>query len=73
MDQEGFDLWAAHYEESVLESDRKDEYPFAGYQALLSRVVDLIHQQGGRRILDLGLGTGLMAKYLYDQGYQITG
>lgn len=73
MDHKGFDLWAAHYEASVLESDRKDQYPFAGYQALLSQVADLIHRQGGIRLLDLGLGTGLMAKFLYDQGYQVTG
>lgn len=73
MDPEGFDLWAAHYEESVFESDRKDEYPFAGYRALLSEVVDLVHKHGGRQLLDLGLGTGLLAKFLYDRGFQITG
>ena len=73
MDDRGFDLWAAGYEESVIESDQRDEYPFAGYRLLLTSVLDLVQKQGGCRLLDLGLGTGLLAKFLYDKGYTITG
>lgn len=73
MDDKAFDLWAASYEKNVIQSDQKGEYPFAGYQQLMSSLMDLVQRQGGSRLLDLGLGTGLLAKQLYDLGYAITG
>lgn len=73
LDDRGFDLWAGVYDRDVRESDERNEYPFAGYRKLMMTMDQRIREHGGRRILDLGVGTGFLSKILYDDGYSITG
>lgn len=73
LDDRGFDLWAGVYDRDVRESDERNEYPFAGYRKLMTTMDQRIREHGGRRILDLGVGTGFLSKILYDDGYSITG
>ena len=72
LNQSGFDRWAGSYDESIGSDPRG--YPFEGYYQML----EFVRQQLGDsvsdlRILDLGVGTGLLTQRLYDEGAVIVG
>lgn len=73
LNQIGFDLWADGYDASIARSDAEDRYPFAGYKKLLTAIYAAVQQAPGIRVLDLGVGTGVLAQRLYADGYTITG
>ncbi len=73
LDNNGFDLWADGYDESVNLSEESNEYPFAGYKDVLNSIYTQIHHKSKARILDIGFGTGVLTQKLYDDGYDITG
>ena len=73
LDQKGFDLWADGYDKSTGLSDEQDVYPFAGYRALLGEIYNRILSGPGRRVLDIGFGTGVLTCKLYEQGCRIWG
>jgi putative AdoMet-dependent methyltransferase len=54
---EEFDDWAESYDASVS----IDQFPFYGYQDVLSNVVALAGARPGMSVLDLGTGTGNLA------------
>lgn len=56
----------------MFESDQKNEYPFAGYSKVLSFIWDEINPKENARILDLGVGTGVLSYMLYEAGSTIT-
>jgi len=72
LDNKGFDLWADGYDRSVAISDESDTYPFAGYRNVLAYVYDGVRRCRGRRVLDVGVGTGVLAGRLFMDGYEIT-
>lgn len=73
LQKNGFDLWADSYDESVNLSEEANEYPFAGYKKVLGSIYETIKQGEGSAILDIGFGTGVLAKKLYDDGCKIYG
>ncbi len=73
LDNKGFDLWADGYDKSVELSEEDNEYPFAGYKDVLNTIYNIIHKKEKARILDIGFGTGVLTKKLYDDGYEIYG
>lgn len=73
LDNKGFDLWADGYDESVQLSEENNEYPFAGYKDVLNTIYNLVHRKENAKILDIGFGTGILTKKLYDDGYEIFG
>ena len=73
LDNKGFDLWADGYDRSVNISDEDNSYPFAGYKKVLAGIYDAIRKGQGKRVLDIGFGTGVLAGKLYENGYDITG
>ncbi|NBI08356.1 class I SAM-dependent methyltransferase [Senegalia massiliensis] len=73
LDNEGFDLWADGYDKSVELSEDNDEYPFAGYKVVLNSIYNIVHSKEKAKILDIGFGTGILTKKLYDDGYEIYG
>jgi len=66
LDKSGFDLWADNYDKSVSLSDDSNEYPFAGYKEILNSIFNIVMQKPNSRILDVGIGTGVISKRLYD-------
>jgi putative AdoMet-dependent methyltransferase len=54
---EEFDDWAESYDASVS----NDQFPFTGYQKLLTDMVALADVHPGMSVLDLGTGTGNLA------------
>lgn len=73
LDSDGFDLWADGYDKSVGLSERADAYPFAGYQDTLNEIYRAVRRKRNARVLDIGFGTGVLTKKLYDDGYAICG
>lgn len=73
LESKGFDLWADGYDASVNLSEEDDSYPFAGYSRVLGEIYRAIREKGGKRVLDIGFGTGMLAGKLYADGYEITG
>lgn len=73
LDSKGFDLWSNNYDTQVEISDEENVYPFAGYKRVLGTVYENIRKQNPKNILDIGFGTGILAKKLYDDGYNIYG
>lgn len=73
LDNKGFDLWANEYDKSVQLSEENHEYPFAGYKDVLNTIYNIIHEKEKAKILDIGFGTGVLTKKLYDDGYEIYG
>ena len=73
LDSKGFDLWADQYDASVSSSDAKDTYPFAGYRKVLNTICSEVMHKPRAKVLDLGFGTGILTKALYDQGCEIYG
>lgn len=73
LNSKGFDLWSKDYDKTVQLSEESNEYPFAGYKEVLNTVYSEIKAGGGKKILDIGFGTGILAKRLYDEGAEIYG
>lgn len=69
----GFDLWADSYDKSVEQSQESGSYPFAGYRRVLGTIYGTIRAGQGRRVLDVGIGTAVLAQRLYQDGYEIWG
>jgi len=64
-----FDAWAEHYDRSVYE---ESVFPFAGYERVLQKIVELSNAQPGQAVLDLGAGTGNLGLYFTKQGCDLT-
>ena len=73
LDSAGFDLWANEYDKTVCLSEEADEYPFAGYKNVLNTIYIRIKLGNGKTVLDIGFGTGILSKKLYDEGMEIFG
>ena len=73
FDSSEFDSWAQSYDSEVLESDNKGTFPFAGYQKLMRVLYDEVMKKASSRVLDVGIGTGVLSSKLYENGHCITG
>lgn len=73
LNDSGFDLWSKDYDKTVQLSEESNEYPFAGYKKVLNTVYREIMENGGKAVLDIGFGTGILSKKLYDEGVEIYG
>lgn len=73
LGKQGFNEWAAEYDETVRMSEREETYPFAGYGEILSDVFQSVNSGQQASILDIGFGTGALASALYEQGHRISG
>ena len=69
LDNKGFDKWAEEYDASIQR--HSEGYPFEGCYNVLSYVRSLIKEPKEKKILDIGVGTGLLTYELYKKGGQI--
>jgi putative AdoMet-dependent methyltransferase len=56
-----FDRWASTYDEDL---EGKEAFPFFGYDAVLQSMLTAAELQPGHRVLDVGVGTGNLARRL---------
>ncbi len=73
LDSRGFDLWADGYDKSVQLSEHSNTYPFAGYREVLGSIYRTVRANPGRKVLDIGFGTGILTQKLYEDGYRVYG
>lgn len=73
LSNNGFDLWADNYDRSVGLSDEDGTYPFAGYKNILNEIYNRVLSASGKRVLDIGFGTGTLTTKLYEQGCSVFG
>lgn len=66
-----FDQWAETYDEEL--AIPQDTFPFAGYFRILASILDQAQVVPGMNVLDLGVGTGNLARLFVDAGCQVTG
>ncbi|HWI51387.1 MAG TPA: class I SAM-dependent methyltransferase [Symbiobacteriaceae bacterium] len=64
-----FDQWAPTYDETVFQAEPADG--FEQYQEVLERVAELAGADSGRRLLDVGTGTGNLAQVLLRRGASV--
>lgn len=67
--QAGFDKWAQTYDRDV--GRPSDNFPFAGYAQALQTVWEQSQAEPGMTVLDLGVGTGNLAKFFVEAGWAI--
>lgn len=73
LSKQGFNLWADGYDQSVQLSEERNEYPFAGYKDILNALYQEIRNQPNSSVLDIGIGTGVLAAKLAENGHAVTG
>jgi putative AdoMet-dependent methyltransferase len=66
-----FNKWAQAYDPA--NQSGKDDFPFAGYDLVLDKVLHLAEVKPGMRVLDLGIGTGNLAARFLDAGCEVWG
>lgn len=71
LDNTGFNKWAGTYDEHIENFSKG--YPFEGYYDVLGYIQNDIKIDHTTKILDLGIGTGLLTNDLYNRGAQIVG
>ncbi|MDF1543468.1 MAG: hypothetical protein P1R58_00030 [bacterium] len=59
MKDSDFDKWAASYDDGM--KDDTTEFPFIGYYDVLSEIERLAGNPDRLKILDVGIGTGLLS------------
>ncbi|KGR76750.1 class I SAM-dependent methyltransferase [Ureibacillus manganicus] len=73
LNKQGFDLWANQYDQTVQISEENNQYPFAGYKAILNMIFNEVMQKDNANVLDIGVGTGVLTAKLYENGHRIHG
>ena len=73
LDKTGFDRWSGDYEKSVSRSESEGRYPFAGYGRVLDFIYDRVAPAEGKRVLDIGFGTGTLTVRFHEAGCAVTG
>jgi putative AdoMet-dependent methyltransferase len=71
LDKTGFDEWAGEYDSSI--EAHLHSFPFIGYYEVLSATVSLVRPERDMKILDVGIGTGLLSQELAKRGCIIYG
>lgn len=71
LDSKGFDIWSEEYDKYVERNSKG--YPFEGYYDVLNYMYNLIEKKESVKILDIGVGTGILTNQLYKDGAEIYG
>jgi putative AdoMet-dependent methyltransferase len=72
LDNKGFDSWAGEYDEDIL-AMQDEGYPFEGYYNTLGYIQNKVKTGRAEKILDIGIGTGLLTETLYRERVETTG
>lgn len=71
LDKNGFDLWAKEYDNTVNSCYISKQYPFDGYYDVLNCILNMVEPNS--TVLDVGFGTGILTKKIYDLNCNVYG
>lgn len=71
LSKDGFNKWSKEYDNDVKECYINKEYPFDGYFDVFDIILNQIKTNS--KVLDVGFGTGILTKKVYDLGCQVFG
>ncbi len=71
LDKKGFDLWSKDYDSEVNTCYINKEYPFDRYYDVLDNILNMIKPNS--KVLDIGFGTGILTKKIYDKNCKVYG
>ena len=71
LSKDGFDKWSKEYDNDVRDSYLNKEYPFDGYFDVFDIILSQV--KSGAKVLDVGFGTGILTKKMYDLECDIYG
>ena len=71
LESKDFDDWSGDYDQSV--DLHSKNFPFIGYYDVLAAVQSLVEPTPELKVLDIGIGTGLLSRELYKKGCDIYG
>lgn len=71
LNKSGFDNWSKEYDKDVKECYINKEYPFDGYFDVFDIILNQI--KNGSKVLDVGFGTGILTKKIYDLDCKVFG
>lgn len=76
MMQDLFNRMADNYDQMVIDADNLNQFPFAGYQKNINFIATAIEDDsrlGKSRVLDLGIGTGILEAKIKPEKIELTG
>lgn len=71
LSKDGFDKWSKEYDNDVKECYMNKEYPFDGYFDVFDIILSQIKTNS--KVLDVGFGTGILTKKIYNLDCQVFG
>lgn len=71
LNKNGFDKWTKEHDNDVKECYIKKEYSFDGYFDVFDIILSQI--KNNSKVLDVGFGTGILTKKIYDLDCQVFG
>lgn len=72
-DKNLFNTWSKTYNNDVTRTQELGEYPFCGYKDTINLIVNYIEKHNHKTVVDMGVGSGVLSKKLYDKGHFIIG
>lgn len=73
MNKELFNDWASTYNQSIQKDETDKTYPFYGYGKVQKHIHNQVNKKNNSKILEMGIGTGMMTVKLYESNHSITG
>ncbi len=73
LSKKGFDEWMKSYDKDVVQTDEAGRFPFAGYRDVLYTIYQMGLKRAPKTLLDVGVGTGVLAKQFYAAGVKVEG
>ena len=67
-----FNEWALKYDNDVMNSEQKNQYPFKGYQDVIKGIYNTVISSKCKKVLDMGCGTGFLSEMFYHDNINVT-
>ena len=71
--RELFENWAPNYDNSIDDIAQAENFPFAGYDQVMDGICQEMTAEPGMSVLDIGTGTGNLARRVLDLGCRVCG
>ena len=70
-DQDWEKHWSEYKRDPLKHIDKPLEYSDVSWKIYLKRLIQLVEEERLKRILEVGVGSGIATRYLYKLGYEV--